>query len=154
MPSTTVNKRFHDSYITEPNSGCWLWTNATTNGYGVMQIGTWKHQKLRMAHRVSVELSTGVSLRQSDVVCHKCDTPACVNPDHLFVGSHADNVRDKVANGRHPKGDVHYRTILTRDILASASARIAAGESGRKVARDLGVSPDTVSSALRRGRYS
>lgn len=75
---------------------CWLWTaRVGTNGYGQFKLDG----KTVPAHRVSLTLM-GVELTRSDVVMHACDTPLCVNPSHLSVGTHKENSDDKWAKGR------------------------------------------------------
>ena len=88
---------FDDKWIAEPNTGCWLWLGATDKGgYGRV----WgSDRRSVLAHRRSWELRRGAIAR--GVLClHRCDTPACVNPEHLFLGSYRDNTRDMVAKGR------------------------------------------------------
>jgi hypothetical protein len=81
-----------DRYVPEPNTGCWLWLGAEhPQGYG-----RWNRE---YAHRVVYELLVGPIPPGADL-CHKCDTPQCVNPAHLFVGSVSDNLRDFVKKGR------------------------------------------------------
>lgn len=100
-------ERFHSKYFKEPNSGCWLWTSdVDEKGYG-----RFHHNKKRTpAHRYSWVLENG-PIQEGSIICHKCDTPACVNPHHLFLGTSRDNTRDMISKGRdfrpNQKGDGH-----------------------------------------------
>lgn len=79
--------------------GCWLWQAAVnTTGYG---MANWSGRKNIVAHRLAYELLRG-PIPAGMLALHKCDTPRCCNPDHLFFGTDADNHADKVAKGRHP----------------------------------------------------
>lgn len=92
--------RFTEKYIPVTESGCWLWTgSATPAGYGQIKAG----RKLQRAHRVSWELHRG-PIPDGLMVCHRCDVPSCVNPDHLFLGTAKDNFRDCVDKGRYHGG--------------------------------------------------
>ncbi|MCM1946398.1 HNH endonuclease [Streptomyces sp. G2] len=80
---------------------CWPWTGKLTEkGYGEFQV----NGKKRRAHRWIVERTLGYELERDEFVCHTCDTRACCNPRHLFVGDAGDNNRDCVAKGRHSRG--------------------------------------------------
>ena len=82
-----------------PFSGCWIWTgNANTKGYGQILISGTRW----MAHRMSYTLAHG-EIPPGLVVCHRCDVPSCINPDHLFVGKNMENHLDSVAKGRQSK---------------------------------------------------
>lgn len=86
-----IFERFEDKFVHEPNTGCWLWTGATdAGGYGRFGVDGVNCK----AHRVSLFLYRAGSLKDARVACHKCDTPACVNPDHVYLGTQKDNVAD------------------------------------------------------------
>ena len=75
---------------------CWLWTGCLTlDKYGRF----WFNNKIILAHRFSWEFHNG-AIPEELFVCHKCDVRNCVNPDHLFLGTHQDNMSDKVNKGR------------------------------------------------------
>lgn len=83
--------------------GCWLWRGSIgTNGYGVEMDGSHR----RLVHRLMYERSYG-AIPDGLFVCHRCDNPICVRPDHLFLGTHDDNMADMVAKGRQTQGDRH-----------------------------------------------
>lgn len=93
---------------------CWVWLASTdTKGYGLIGISS---GKTKLAHRYSYFLEYG-EIPKGQLVLHKCDNPPCVNPDHLFLGSHTDNARDRSAKGRNnranQKGENCYLSKLT-----------------------------------------
>lgn len=82
----------------EKTDACWLWRGGVKpNGYGRFVIG---HSTQVYAHRFAWELTNG-AVADGLFVCHHCDTPLCVRPDHLFLGTHTENMRDMLAKGRH-----------------------------------------------------
>lgn len=88
-----------DRSVPEPNTGCWLWMlSVNDDGYGTTAIG----RTGVLAHRAAFQFSAGTLIPDGMNVLHRCDTPSCVNPDHLFLGTHTDNMRDMVRKGRQP----------------------------------------------------
>lgn len=96
----SLSDRFHDKISYEPNSGCWLWTGATNKlGYGLIGLGH-RSDGIAKAHRVSYSLHKG-EISSGLCVLHKCDNPYCVNPEHLFLGTLSDNMKDCVKKKRN-----------------------------------------------------
>jgi hypothetical protein len=98
----TVADRFNRKWIGEPNSGCWLWLGSVSRkGYGQIRVPLpGGGNQLRIATHVALELHGGL-VPAGMCVLHRCDTPACVNPDHLFVGTFKDNTQDMISKGRN-----------------------------------------------------
>lgn len=94
----------HDSFwskVEKTTGGCWIWTGRTdSNGYGRVDLGP--RGKQALAHRISAVCKFGDAIAGKNV-CHRCDTPSCVNPNHFFLGTQADNMRDMFRKGRHHK---------------------------------------------------
>lgn len=118
---------------------CWGWKGAlTTGGYGQIK----NKGKFLKAHRVSYELFRG-PIPQNLFVCHACDVRPCTNPDHLFLGTPGDNMRDMVAKGRNVNlsGENHAGSKLTKEMVLQL--RLAQPGTIRKLARKFGVDSAT-----------
>src|SRR5215207_4914988 len=121
---------------------CWVWTGgAARNGYGVFRDDRSRHVA---AHRFSYELHYGpFNLSLSEL--HRCDNPPCVRPDHLFLGTYADNAQDMKAKDRHTRGERFATVKLNTDQVREIRARYSAGGiSQRQLAAEYGVSEGAV----------
>ena len=87
----TLAERFEQKYVPEPNSGCWLWVSTHSRGRAMI----WE-PPMTTAARVSWQLHKG-QIPMGLQVLHRCDTPMCVNPEHLFLGTRSDNMWDMSA---------------------------------------------------------
>lgn len=139
--------------------GCWLWAGGlSTTGYGRLKIeGKWQR-----AHRVSYRLAYG-AIPEGLVICHRCDTPACVNPAHLFAGTHAENMADMVRKGRgnwasgcsgFPAGSAHPNARLTEAAIAAIRSRLSLGEKPASVAASFGVQSRAIRDVARGRTWS
>lgn len=121
-------------------SGCWKWTGSINkrSGYGHIQF----FGASTTAHRVSWVVHFG-AIPDGDSVLHACDNRACINPEHLFLGTDKANADDKIAKGRlrhgHLCGEANTGAKLDQDKAAEIRRRCGAGESTHKVAASLGV---------------
>lgn len=97
---------------------CWLWTASTTDGYGQFPLPRGHMQR---AHRLAWLWLRG-PIPEGLHACHTCDTPSCVNPDHLFLGTDQDNMDDASRKGRLPTGDQHYRKLWPELVLRGEDA--------------------------------
>lgn len=149
----TIAERFWQQ-VDAGGSGCWEWTGRrSTRGYGIMRV----RGKVHRMHRLSWELHYGPippgSGYHGTCVLHKCDNRACVRPDHLFLGTNADNSADKMAKGRwgvsHQIGELHGGHKLTEDDVL-AIINNTEDVSQRVLALRYGVSKSTIS-VIKRG---
>lgn len=110
--------------------GCWVWRQScVTRGYAQ---GCYQGREIA-CHRAALEWKLGRRLERGECACHACDVPRCVNPDHLWVGSHRDNMRDMQTKLRASKLDpVRLQQLMEQGLAKSA------------IARELGVDPRTI----------
>jgi hypothetical protein len=126
-------------------------------GYGRIHINCRKYA----AHRLSWELHNG-PIPTGMLVCHHCDVTSCVNPSHLFLGTDADNSRDKMEKGRSTKGMKHERAVkgmkhgravLNDDLVRQLRASHEQGVTISELAKQVGMSPSGVGHVIRRYRW-
>lgn len=124
---------------------CWLWTGGGRTGkYGLIQEGG-RGSKMVLAHRVSWAIANGKPAPSDMVVMHSCDTPLCVNPAHLSLGTRKDNVDDMIAKGRKrtvaPVGNENGKALLTPELVRYIRS---SEKTHAALARELGVSFNAV----------
>lgn len=138
-----VQNRFWDkARITGPEA-CWEWARSRfPNGYGQIQA----HGKPTQAHRVAWELTRG-PIPDGMCVLHHCDNPPCVNPSHLWIGTHRDNNADRDQKGRHRSalGSAHGHAKLDESSVVAILRLHAKGISQRTLAFRYGVSTSIIS---------
>lgn len=146
LDQKAAQQRLFERCMPEPNSGCWLWTeNVTQGGYGYLDFNCRRWR----AHRLAYAAFVG-PFDESLVVCHRCDTPSCINPDHLWLGTQGDNVRDCARKHRYPVGANHPRAKLSeRDVIAVRRLH-ALGVMQKRIAQRYGVSESAIGSIIRR----
>lgn len=127
----------------DTNGGCWLWSGTVdADGYGRIMVNSVP----RLVHRVSFAEHYGDD-PAGLCVCHRCDVRACVNPDHLFLGSRGDNNRDRAGKNRSSPafGSGHYRAKLNEAAVGEILRRLATGEQQRLIAKEFGVDQSVIS---------
>lgn len=136
----TAEERFWAKVNRRTENDCWDWTAARIRGYGSFWTG---HRQV-CAHRYSYEVHRG-EIPEGMCVCHACDNRRCVNPNHLFLGTNADNIADKVSKGRQAKGERHGLAKLTATQVAEIRARYT-GKYGEQtvLAEEFGVDHTTI----------
>ena len=142
--------------VSKTTDGCWLWSGGHAGGkrrpnwiYGVMMISG----QQTLAHRFSYEIHIG-KIPPGAMVCHKCDVPRCVRPDHLFLGSSKDNIADRQAKGRSARGEAIGNSKLSAQEVVEIKMLVAANVGYTAIGRRFGVSHQAVRNIARKNTWS
>jgi len=134
-----MQERFDAYYCAIPIAGCWIWEGTLKNGYGVLK----QDRRPIYAHRLSWELAFG-QIPDGMEICHRCDVKQCVNPAHLFLGTHRDNMLDAWSKGRTKQpparsGIAHCMAKLSVDQVLAIRKRFVEGDKHKVIAMDFGI---------------
>lgn len=132
-------------YVVDDATGCWAWQGATSAGYGHIR----RRPKLWTAHAYSYTLHKG-PIPKGWVVCHRCDNRICINPAHLFAGTHADNSADMRAKGRSGRGERNGRAKLTEGIVRRILNDHRRGATNTEIQNRFGISSAQASRIVNR----
>jgi len=140
-----VKKRFL-RYIDKTDS-CWLWNGIPSKcGYAYFKI----NNKSYLAHRVSWLIAGNTIPDDKPYLRHKCKSKICVNPDHLEIGTHAENMSDKIRDGTIVRGEKVNTAKLTEEQVLQIRQKIQNGETQVKVAKDFDISRRNIRSIILR----
>jgi hypothetical protein len=141
----SLSEHFWDNLKAGGSNECWLW-RGPINAWG---YGHLIHRgKCHKAHRLSYSLHNG-HIPFGLVVRHTCDNPPCCNPDHLLIGTRAENTQDAVERDRLSRGEMHVGAVLSEDAVIEIRRLRTAGAKGVDLAHMFGVSEGTISDVVR-----
>lgn len=149
-------ERFHSSYQPEPNTGCWLWDKTIDRHKKRLRYGRFQVQSHPyLAHKIAWLMYRGEWVDRSMVVMHKCDTPQCVNPDHLRKGTSAENSRDMVLKNRSakPQGEKHGASKFKTQDIHNMRVLFKEGLSLKELSEYYSVAKSTICRILKGRRW-
>jgi hypothetical protein len=151
FPRTDLIERFWSNV--KKSEGCWIWTGRRSwNGkYGSFFLSSLPRNHSILAHRFSWEIVNASEIPRGLDACHSCDTPLCVRPNHIFIGTRKQNMQDAVRKGRFhsPKGETNPAAKLSRQSIIEIVRKASAGMTHRQIASGFGVAHSTVGRILR-----
>ena len=140
----TIKERLEANRHVNLNTGCWEWTLSKRRGYGRFNYIINGKVVAKPVHRVSYEVYFG-SIPNELKVLHKCDNRCCFNPDHLWLGTTAENNHDMCQKGRQAKGEkLPFSKFTAKDIIAIKTNYNQITNSSYKLARNYHVAPSTI----------
>ena len=141
----TQRQKLLDGHDVDASTGCWQWGGATYGaGYG--RVSAKGGNRYELAHRESYREFVG-AIPNGMCVCHSCDNRKCINPSHLWLGTHADNANDMVRKNRSLVGSRHHNAKLTEELVLRIRND---NREHREIAADYGVSYGLVGHIKRR----
>lgn len=149
--SPSQSRTFFDAHWEFTDLGyeslCWKWTGCVdASGYGIIKF----KGKNCPAHRYSAIIHHGEPPSPKSLACHSCDHPICVNPNHIYWGTHNQNMRDMIERGRsvHAKGEASSRAVLNTEKVKEIRVLRAARLPFRRIAAMMGVSKSAVQAII------
>ena len=142
-----MNQRFWSKV--DKSGDCWIWKASTNGGYGQFR----SNGKIVRAHRYAYEEKFG-PISDGLFVCHSCDNPLCVNPNHLFLGTDHDNKSDMYEKKRNVFGDSHPNKKLNKEIVLAIRSYASVGMPQRLIAKKFNTQRSQVSLIVNRKRWA
>ena len=140
QPLPITQERIETKVLRIPEAGCWVWMGSTqVRGYGELISNKRKH----LAHRASYEAFVG-KIPKGMYVCHACDNVACVNPNHLFLGTQKQNLQDMANKGRSTRGVKNPMAKLTEEQVKEIKQKFAVGKTDVELSMQFNISRSTI----------